>query len=203
MRFLLKIDLHVHASERSECATSNEENQIRAAISAGLDAIAFTDHHLLVPASHLVELNQKYAPFKIYTGIEITAGSEDWLVYGINHPRLEREDWHYPSLVDFVHRAGGFIALAHPFRYATSIRQDIAAYLPDAVEIRSQNTPEYKESEIRNIATRLGLVPLTNSDAHETKKLGKYFNIFPALPIDDMDLVAQLNQMKLVAPSAT
>jgi predicted metal-dependent phosphoesterase TrpH len=199
----LKIDLHVHASERSNCATSNEENQIRAAISAGLDAIAFTDHHLLVPTSHLVELNEKYAPFKIYSGIEITAGSEDWLVYGINHPRLEREDWHYPSLVDFVHLAGGFITLAHPFRFGTTIRQDIESHAPDAVEVRSHNTPEHKESEIRNIATRLSLAPLTNSDAHNTTKLGKYFNIFPVLPKDDQDLVAQLNQMRLLAPSST
>jgi predicted metal-dependent phosphoesterase TrpH len=199
----LKIDLHVHASERSGCATSSEENQIRAAISAGLDAIAFTDHHHLIPISHLVELNRKYAPFKVFSGIEITAGSEDWLVYGINHPRLEREDWHYPTLVNFVRRAGGFIVLAHPFRFSTTIQQDIETHIPDGIEIRSQNTPEYKEPEIRHIASRLGLVPMTNSDSHTTTKLGKFFNNFPVLPVDDLDLIAQLSRMKIPAPSST
>ncbi len=79
----MKIDLHVHASERSSCAVSGEESQIRAAIAAGLDGIAFTDHHRLVNPQRLEQLRQRYAPFKIYTGIEITANKEDWLVFGV------------------------------------------------------------------------------------------------------------------------
>ncbi|MBE0699700.1 MAG: PHP domain-containing protein, partial [Anaerolineaceae bacterium] len=74
----MKIDLHVHARERSTCAIDGEESQIRAAIAAGLDGIAFTDHHRLVGCDRLEVLRKHYAPFKIYTGIEITADHEDW-----------------------------------------------------------------------------------------------------------------------------
>ena len=44
----MKIDFHVHSSERSACGGASEESQIQAAIVAGLDAIVFTDHQRLV-----------------------------------------------------------------------------------------------------------------------------------------------------------
>jgi len=47
----MKIDLHVHTTERSLCADSSEQEQILTAIERGLDAIVITDHGRLVPPS--------------------------------------------------------------------------------------------------------------------------------------------------------
>lgn len=192
----MKIDLHVHARERSDCATSGEEDQIQAAVAAGLDGIAFTDHQRLVPPQRLAELNFKFNPFKIFTGIEIWAEQEDWLVFGMHDPRLEERDWHYADLCHFVQDAGGFIALAHPFRFAVNIRVDISGCPPDGIEISSVNTPQQQAGEIRAIASRLGLALLKNSDAHNTGMIGSYFNEFPAPISNDAALLSALNSMR-------
>ena len=85
----MKIDLHVHSSERSDCGKATEEAQIRAAIAAGLDAIVFTDHWQFVPLARLKRLNDQYAPFKIFGGIEVTADDEDFIVVGVRDPVLD------------------------------------------------------------------------------------------------------------------
>jgi histidinol phosphatase-like PHP family hydrolase len=176
---MAKVDLHVHCSERSSCAVTTEEEQVKAAIAAGLDGIAFTDHYRLPAPERLAELNKKYAPFKIYPGIELTVEHEDWLVIGLNDPELESEEWAYPELHAYVRSQDGFLVLAHPFRFRSEILADIWSYPPDAIEVHSHNTPPAKEGEIRRIAAQLGLAALSNSDAHKAASLGPYYNELP------------------------
>ncbi|MBE9507716.1 MAG: PHP domain-containing protein, partial [Chloroflexi bacterium] len=111
----MKIDLHVHAKERSDCAIDGEEEIIRAAIAYGLGGLAFTDHQRLVPPERLAELNRRYAPFRVFGGIEITLlDGEDMLVLGVHDRELEARDWNYQDLFGFVREQNGFLALAHP-----------------------------------------------------------------------------------------
>jgi predicted metal-dependent phosphoesterase TrpH len=180
----MKIDLHVHTRERSDCARASEAEQIQAAIAAGLDAIAITDHHLLVPPERLEALNRQYAPFRIFGGIEVTIEEEDFLVLGVPETRLEGPDLTYPELYELVRARGGFIALAHPFRYHTRLELELEGLAPDAVEVYSPNTPPAAEEEIRDLALRLGMRLLSNSDAHTTRRLGKYYNQL-AWPVKD------------------
>ncbi len=196
----MKIDLHVHAQERSNCATISEESQIQAALRAGLGGLAFTDHNRLVPAWRLAELNQKYAPFRVYTGIEVDADREHWIVLGVSDALLERPGWHYPELRDFVHWRGGFIALAHPFRFASEIRVDLDCFPPDGIELRSFNTPVSYENDIIALAERHNLLLLENTDAHSTGQMGKYYNDFPGMVQDDKSLVKMLKGMKELKP---
>jgi len=199
----MRFDLHVHASERSICATDDEESQIRAAQAAGLDGLAFTDHHRLVPEARLADLRRKYAPFRIFSGIEITADQEDWLVLGLHDTRLERENWDYPALWQFVRERGGYIALAHPFRWAAKIHADLESFPPDAIEVRSNNTPPAREFEIRAIASRYGLGLLLNSDGHSNRMIGAYWNDLTGEVQDDRDLLDALRQMALEQQTAT
>jgi histidinol phosphatase-like PHP family hydrolase len=191
----LKIDLHVHASERSSCARATEEEQIRAAIAAGLDALVFTDHWKLIPLPRLEELNRRYAPFRIFNGVEVTADGEDYLVLGVRSPRLESNGWNYPDLHAFVRGQNGWLALAHPYRYHP-IPEAITRFLPDALEIHSINTPTQAQAEIRAAAQRLGLPLLSNSDSHATETLGRYFNILARWPADEADLIGLLRAGK-------
>lgn len=193
---MFRFDLHVHAAERSACASSYEEAQIQAAIAAGMQGIAFTDHHALVGPARLEELNRMYAPLRIYTGIEVTAETEDWLVLGVHDPCLTRTDWRYRDLARFAREQGGFIALAHPFRYAHSIHADLAACPPDGIEIQSLNTPARYQDEIRELARKLGIALLSNSDSHGASSVGRYFNELPQIPKDDRALVEELCRMK-------
>ncbi len=192
----MKIDLHVHTKERSPCASMTEENQIRAAIKAGLDGIAITDHDTLVPREHLRELNEQFAPFKIFTGIEVGADQLHWIVLGIHDPVLESKDWGYPDLLKFVRSQDGFIILAHPFRYKADLGVDLDKYRPDGIEIKSINTPTHRQADIRALGDRLGLMLCSNSDAHNPGGIGPYGNTVPHPVHDDQELVSVLKSMK-------
>jgi predicted metal-dependent phosphoesterase TrpH len=173
----MKIDLHVHTLERSPCARASEDEQIQAAIAAGLDAMFITDHWTLVPAERLAALNQRYQPFRIYGGIELTVEGDDLLVLGIQDPILEIAHWHYTDLHDFVRQQDGFLILAHPFRYQPRITLPLDDYPPDAIEVYSPNTPATAEAEIRAFARRLSVPLLSNSDAHTAERLGSHYNL--------------------------
>jgi histidinol phosphatase-like PHP family hydrolase len=188
----MKIDLHVHSSERSPCGKATEEEQIRAAMAAGLDAIAFTDHHRLVPQKRLEELNRRYAPFRIYGGIEITTDGEDVLVLGIQDSTLENGKWAYRDLHAFVRSHGGFIAMAHPYRYHPEIQLPLGQCVPDAIELYSINTAPAHADKIREVASLLGIPMLCNSDAHNADGVGKYCNVLERFPADEQELIALL-----------
>lgn len=194
----MKIDLHVHSKERSSCGKATEEEQIQAAMNAGLDAIAFTDHDKLISQKRLTDLNKKYAPFRVFGGIEICIWDifrfnyEHLLVLGIYDKRLEGGKWSYPDLYNFVRERNGFIALAHPFRYISRIGLDLEHFPPDALELYSRNTPKHKEARILSLAGRLDISILSNSDAHHVETLGKYYNRLERNPTDEYELISML-----------
>ncbi len=186
----MKIDLHVHTIERSPCAVSSEAEQILAAIDRGLDAIVVTDHARLVPLEHIQVLNQRYAPFRIFGGTEITVQEkEDLLVLGVHDALLESTQWTYPALHAFVRQHQGWIALAHPFRYHSDIVIDIAQYPPDALEGCSTNIALLNQPRIREAAKQLGIPVVCNSDAHVTHSFGVGYNLLKEEPGDESHLV--------------
>ncbi|MFZ6031106.1 MAG: PHP-associated domain-containing protein [Chloroflexota bacterium] len=188
----MKIDLHVHSSDRSPCGQASDEEQVRAAIVAGLDAIVFTDHHCFVPLEQLDALNRQFAPFRVFSGIEMTCQGEDFLVIGVRDPSLERAGWEYADLYTFVRQRGGFLALAHPFRYRQEIAVDCDRLRPDAIEICSANTPPKARSRIRKLAQKWRAHLLSNSDAHATERLGTYYIVLDERIADEAALVALL-----------
>jgi len=200
----LKIDLHVHCRERSLCSQVGEDEQISTAIRVGLDALVFTDHDRLAPPDKLDLLNLRYAPFQVFGGIEVTLPEEHALVIGIQDPQLESGLWNYPDLWNFVRRTGGFLGIAHPFRYNPEIKLDLESYPPDAIELYSNNTPRSYEAQIRDLAAGLGIGLLSNSDAHQSSRLGAFYNLLDDEVESEAELVRVLKttnrRIKLVAP---
>jgi predicted metal-dependent phosphoesterase TrpH len=184
----MKIDLHVHTSERSACGKASEEDQIRRAIEVGLDGIVFTDHGKLAPEGWLNKLNQDYFPFRIFSGIEISL-VEDFLVIGLHDHELELAQWTYSELHEYVHEKGGYFILAHPFRFHPHIFEEIDQLPPDGIEICSVNTPVSWQTCIREIAKRNKLTLFSNSDAHKEEYLGRFYNEIPGSPVMDRELV--------------
>jgi predicted metal-dependent phosphoesterase TrpH len=173
----MKVDLHVHTKERSQCASASTLEQIQTAIAAGLDVIALTDHGQLAPAEEISRLNTEYAPFRILDGIEIAVGGEDIVVLGLRDPSLVTEKWDYPRLHGFVRAQGGVLVLAHPFRYRPNITIPIQEFAPDAIEVCSGSTPRHAVEQIEAVAQSLGIPVISNSDAHVTEALGRHYNV--------------------------
>lgn len=197
----VKIDLHLHASERSKCSIATEKQHILSAISHDLDAIVFTDHDKLVPIEHLAELNKIYKPFKIFGGIEMRIKgmggmSEDVLVLGIHDKVLEEHTWSYPELYKYVKDHNGFIALNHPYRYTNNICIDIENFIPDAIEIHSTNIGRCDEESIKKLAEKLNTNLINNSDAHCDLHTGIYYNEIMGSPETEQELIQHLLQGK-------
>jgi hypothetical protein len=199
----MKIDLHVHTQERSACGRSSTHKMIQAAIAQQLDALVITDHDRLVPHEELALLNAKYAPFRIFGGIEISLPGEHVLVLGIPAPELERRVWTYPALYTFVEEREGFLALAHPFRFGPDIALDLERYPPHGMEICSRNTPRAAAGQIRAQAATTESVLLANSDAHHHDQIGRYYNLLVKEPADERELLDLLKAgaFERVAPA--
>lgn len=185
----MKIDLHVHTKERSFCGRSSEIEQIEAAIDAGLDAIAFTDHERLAPRKRLAQLNKIYAPFQIFNGIEVNVNDEHVLVFGIDDKQLERRDWRYPALHAFVKERRGLLIIAHPFRFHAALRLDVKHFPPDAIEAYSTSTPLREEKRILALADALNIATVSNSDSHAVSTLGRHYNVLDRTPTNLRDLL--------------
>jgi predicted metal-dependent phosphoesterase TrpH len=189
----VRVDLHVHTRQRSACGKSSEVTIVRAAIRAGLDAIVFTDHDRLAPRDRLAQLNAEFAPFRVFGGVEVTVlEGEHVLVVGLYDQRLESREWAYPDLHAFVRERAGYLVVAHPFRYVSDLRIDLARYRPDAIEGTSNNTPVGEEARILSLADELGIQVVSNSDAHHADRIGAYWNVLNADPADEFALVTAL-----------
>jgi len=137
----------------------------------------------------LESINQKYSPFRVFQGVEISCNNEDFLILGVSDVRLESDGWDYPDLHQFVRERNGFIILAHPFRFRQNLAEECERFHPDAIEIRSANTPVTRRERILEIAQAWNVPTLCNSDAHTTEKLGSYYNILDETPKGEADLL--------------
>jgi predicted metal-dependent phosphoesterase TrpH len=172
----MKVDLHVHTSERSMCAWSPALAQMAAAVRAGLGAVAITDHHALVPDDERAMLQERFPGLLILPGIEITLDDayEDILVIGLAAPELARGSWSWPDLRAFASEGGGLTILAHPLRYADHVAIDLERHPPDAVEVSSTNIKPAHQHAIRELAERHGLPLVASSDAHRAGDVGRH-----------------------------
>jgi histidinol phosphatase-like PHP family hydrolase len=150
---------------------------VLAALERGLDGLVFTDHDRLIPPQRVEELRRKYAPFAVYSGIEVTVSAEHVLVLGLGDSCLEAGHWSYPDLHAFVRASGGYLVLAHPYRFRDTIEIDIGAYPPDAIELRSKNIRLTDEHRIRALAESVGAQLVCNSDAHRAEDVGSFYNL--------------------------
>lgn len=192
----MKIDLHLHTSERSMCSIASAEEQITTAIQMGLDAIVITDHDCMIDETVLETLNRKYRPFKIYGGIEIRINEnghdEDIIVIGLHQDVLTQKKWTYEELHQFVISNNGFIGLAHPYRYRDFITVDVENYPPHAIEIFSSNIGNDKKEMRLQLKEKLNCNLMVNSDSHSIHSTGKYYNKLNSTPESEQELVEML-----------
>lgn len=188
-----RIDLHVHCSQYSACGRATAAQMAAAALAAGLDGIAFTNHDCYLPADLLARLREALPALKIYNAIEVSVEREHVLCYGPVLPELENWGGNCADLLRFVQERDGSALIAHPCRF----RPDVSAIHPDfppcGVEINSRNIPTHERRlQARELARTRGWHPFNNSDAHDTGDIGLYGNTVRSLPADEMELARLL-----------
>lgn len=172
------IDMHLHTSEYSNCASSPVKDQIKEAIEHGLNAVFITDHMKLFPEEKLVKLRKKFPEIKIFQGIEVTVqgkGWEDFLVLGIHDPYIEGDKWSYSELYKYVRKNKGYLIHAHPYRFSDRIWCNTLDYPPDAVEVMSSNLTQSDYNKRVEYARYINALTVINSDSHTVRNTGKYY----------------------------
>jgi hypothetical protein len=193
----LLIDMHVHTSRYSDCGKSSPEEMIACAEQVGLQALVFTEHHILWPQHELDALQIRFPRVLLMTGIEVeTLEGEDLLIYGVRQEGLFFRKMPTIAALQLAHSHGGFVTLAHPYRYTDHVAMELEQAHVDGVEVMSIHILNYARAQAQSLCQNWQVLPMAASDAHHVSALGLYA-IRLVLPIrDEFELIAILRQQR-------
>ena len=195
------IDLHVHTSPASPCASSSVDEIIEEAKRIGLDGICLTDHNYLWSADAVLALRKKHN-FLIFRANEIVTEQGDMLVFGF-HEDIQG----IIKLVELKKRVAaveGFIVAAHPFRgFLTFGADDVGLTTEEAmaremfqsvdgVETMNGKVTATENGLAQKVANGLGLSATGGSDAHDISTLGTYATAFERTINSERELLSAL-----------
>ena len=187
-------ETHLHTVQASACSDTPGRDYIQKYIDAGYSGVMITDHFIRgncavdrrLPWREFVNrycagyedaLNEGIKRnFPVFFGWEETYDGDDYLVYGLDkqwlleHPEVAR--WTRARQFEEVHKYGGCVVQAHPFRAASYIHTiHLAPELADAVE--GYNAGNHIEWNILGMRyARLSGLPITaGSDNHHADRM--------------------------------
>ena len=215
-------ETHCHSSDCSHCACSTARELVRAYHAAGFAGMVLTDHFLTgntavdrsLPWDAKMRLYyqayldacEEAAPldFDVIFGIEHHYGKgKEVLVYGIDldfllaNPDLTQIP--LDTFVDRVHKAGGIVIHAHPYRKREYIDPAVAPRLDITDGIEVYNAGDGAKDEDRKALAQsreLGGIMTAGSDLHHvvSSKLGKAGVIFPHRVRNGAEFIAALRE---------
>lgn len=205
-----KIDPHVHTAEVSRCGVLTAAEVVHLAKDAGYDAIIITDHYQMVTFAEMGDIpwDEKIDEFlkgysiaakegerigmTVLLGMElrITAGYEDYLVYGIDRDFLiaNPDLWDY-SLFEFKElikeHSGILLFQAHPFR--PRLKSGDPKVLDGVEAFNGNERHDSRNSKAQKFAKKNKLIMISGSDTHLIEDVGNGGVImdFPINTIDD------------------
>ncbi|MBN2706129.1 MAG: PHP domain-containing protein [Deltaproteobacteria bacterium] len=197
------VDLHVHTSPASPCASDSVDEMIIEAKRIGLNGICLSDHNFIWTPEKIESLRRKH-DFLVLRANEIVTEQGDMLVYGFYEDiqgiiRLA-------ELKKRVDAVGGFIVAAHPFRGFLTFGADDVGLTPekamtremfklvDAVETMNGKVTATENALARDVALGLGLPAVGGSDAHDVSSVGIYATAFTWKIKNEEELLAALKQ---------
>ncbi len=195
------LDLHVHTSPASPCASSSVDEIISEAKRIGLDGICLTDHNYQWDPKEIEALRAKHQ-FLVLKGNEITTIQGDMVVFGLD------EDIQgiiaLKDLAEKVAEVDGFMIAAHPFRGFLAVSGDKlgldvekAASRPMFSLVNGIETLNSKVTADENrfcgqVAEALQMPSTGGSDAHLTGEVGVYATRFSSVIHNEEELISAL-----------
>ena len=174
----MKVELHLHTTRYSGCATCSPEELMPALIGKGYQAVFITEHDALWSRQELQILQSEFPDIRIFPGVELSLGpdrTEHLLVLG-TYDRQYLTIRDPAGVLQKARAEGRLTVLAHPFRWKGGNQMLDEALLPDAIEQQTcnQGLPEHVQLS-RQAAARLHL-PLVNAgDVHAMDKVGRFW----------------------------
>lgn len=204
----MKIELHMHCSEISNCGKSSYVDMIRRYKELGYDAVVMTDHYTRANAEEKCDrvaggfmgyydsIYQKAKKEGERIGLLVLKGYElrldgflnDYLIFGMHDSVARKSDMLLSSsnrgLFDLANDEGFLVYQAHPFRNGMKI---VRPGLLHGIEVRNMNPSHDSRNDIAEMwAKKYSLPTISGSDAHNVNDTGTG-GIITEREIENMD----------------
>lgn len=182
-------ETHMHTCQGSACGRSTGKEHVHFYRDAGYTGIIMTDHFFggntavdrTLPWKE--RINRFWIGFEeakeegdrvgldVFFGLEQHYRGDEYLIYGLSkeymltHPEMEH--WTRRQQLEEVHRAGGCVIQAHPFRirgYMDRIR--VGTVFCDGIEAANAGNDALDDSRAFRMGRAMGLVMTAGSDNH-------------------------------------
>ena len=189
-----RYETHAHTSEASACATSTASEMVQAYYEAGYSGMFITDHFFngnsaVDPSLPWKERVKSFfmgynnaleaaedLDFDVFLGWEYGYDGTEFLTYALTEDFIYKNEdilsWSIEHYFDEVHKAGGFIVHAHPFRerfYIKEIRL-FTSYV-DAVEVINGGNEDAFNVKAKKYAEENHLPQTQGSDSHHVSQI--------------------------------
>jgi predicted metal-dependent phosphoesterase TrpH len=174
---------------------------LRKAQEIGLDGVVITEHDYLWPEGELEELREEAPGLTILAGIEVSTREGHFLAYGVQDPG-EISPWlRLTDLCNEMHRQGGVVVAAHPFRSQQQFDQILSALRPklDGLELMSGRMNALCRQRAAQVYRADDWAALASSDAHHEDSLGCCFTEFSGEIHTMRDLIAAIRSRRTIA----
>lgn len=193
------IDLHVHEKTFSKDSFLALEEVVDLARKKGLDAVCITDHDSMGLREYARKYSQKTG-FPVFVGIEYYSLQGDILAFGIEDYPKERLD--AQTFIDHVHRQGGIVISAHPFRHnRRGLEEELDRVKGmDAIEVLNGSTLPDAAMRAVEYARKYSFAVTGGSDCHYPDKVGVCATYFP-YPVCTVEELSEAIRKKECRPA--
>ena len=189
----MRIDLHVHTAY-SDDAYGEPEEVLAAAVKAGLDGLAITEHGNYEKSEIFLKLAPRFN-LAVFVGAEVATRSGHLLVFSNDISRWNRfkgDNNDAQGVIDAVNLAGGAVVAAHPYRIGHGCGGAAKLSGLAAIETCNGANRPFENRPAMELAQKLNLPCTGGSDAHLVSEIGRCYTIF-TVPVRDVSgLVAAL-----------
>ena len=186
-------ETHLHTIEASACSDTPGRAYPEFMLRAGYSGMIVTDHFFTgnsavprdLPWADRVEQycsgyehalaaklsDERFKDFSVFFGIEFNFECDEYLLYGVDKQwLLQNPDIMFQSraeIYDTVHKAGGIMVQAHPYRERDYIQTiHLCPSVCDGAEIYNAENPQWQNALGHQFALEHSFLPSAGSDIH-------------------------------------
>ena len=201
----MKFDLHMHTTRHSPDSFMDPLVMVRRAREIGLDGVVITEHDWLWTEDELDELRAAGPGLVVLAGVEVSTRQGHFLAYGVRDPSAIPRQIGVAELCCEMHRQGGAVVAAHPFRWGQRFADVLRHDRPelDGMELRTNNMDADCRRRAAEVFASHRLAGLGSSDAHSEDVLGVCYTAFAADIRNGCDLVRAIRERRATAHDRT
>jgi predicted metal-dependent phosphoesterase TrpH len=194
----MRFDLHMHTTRHSGDSSMDPYEMLHRARELGLEGVVITEHDWMWTEKELDELRGNAPELLVLAGVEVSTRQGHFLAYGIKNPFAMPRGINVADMCREVHRQGGVVVAAHPFRFGQRFLEILNRDRPaiDGLELMTSNMDAECRRKAAEVFEQRQLAGIGSSDAHHEDVLGFCYTEFEDAIRDASDLVDAIRQRR-------